>query len=59
MCRQVLPINLKENDPIPDYAINNQIGLKIHHLLSLDSQHIGHKQAVKGMGGRGSFFLGI
>jgi len=48
---QVLPIDLKGTYTIPDYVLNNQTGLKFHHLLSLVSQH---KQAVEGMGGRGS-----
>ena len=37
---RVLPNDLKEPYPIPVYAINNQTGLKFHHLLSLVSQHI-------------------
>ncbi len=48
------------NFTIPDYSINNNTGLKFHHLLSLNSYiTFERKQEVEGMGGKGSVFLGL
>jgi len=45
---QVLPNDLKETYPIPDYVRNNQTGLKFHHLLSLDAQYFWTQASSRG-----------